>query len=242
MSLSKRVKKKFSSAIIKYNLIENNDKILVAVSGGKDSLIMLKFLAEARENFFKKYDIIALHLKNELIENSKREEIAKYVKKFCEEQAVKLIIDELPVKTESKKDKIGCFWCSWIRRKKIFETAEKYNISKVALGHHKDDIIETLLLNLFYHGKFATMPVKLQIFDGKITIIRPMALIEEKEIEKLVKGLEIKTVKCACPFDGNTKREYIKNLINNLEKEFKNIRVSLFNSTNYEKIEKIYLN
>jgi len=242
MSLSKRLKKNFTRAIIKYNLIENNDKILVAVSGGKDSLLMLHFLAEARDNFFKKYDIIALHLKNEILEPQTREEIANNLKKEFNRLKVEYIIEELPVKEESKKEEIGCFWCSWLRRKKIFTIAQNLGISKVALGHHRDDIIETLLLNMFYHGKFATMPIKLKLFDGKMTIIRPMALIEEKDILRLSKGFQIPVTSCSCPFAKNTKRAYLKELINSLEKEFKNIRLNLFKSTIHKNIDQNYLN
>lgn len=243
MKTSNKIRKKFGSLIVEHKLIEDDDHILVAVSGGKDSLLLLTLLVEARKRFPIDYKITACHLKNELTEEKLREETALYLENHFKSLNIPYIIEELPVIKESNpKKKLSCFWCSWLRRKYLFQLASKNNIKKVALGHHKDDVIETLLLNLFYHGKIATMPAKLSMFDGELTLIRPMASINESDILKTVKDMGLKTSSCLCQMAGNTKRNTMKEIIKDLEKEFKHIRTSLFNATEYDKIDPTYMN
>ena len=239
----KKIRKKFASAIVQNNLIQDNDHILVAVSGGKDSLLMITFFQEMIKKYRLKYKITACHLKNEMTEPKLKEETAVYLESYFKQLDIPFVIQDLPTISSSDKDKkVGCFWCSWIRRKHLFDLAREMGIQKVALGHHKDDINETFLINLFYHGKLATMPIKLELFDGDLTIIRPMAYIDESDIKKAAGMMNLKISTCLCPYAGNTKRSYIKNLISEIEKEFKPVRNNLFSSLKYDKIDPTYLN
>jgi tRNA(Ile)-lysidine synthetase-like protein len=243
MNQIKKLKKKFGTAVVQYKLIEENDHILVAVSGGKDSLMLLSLLVEGMKKYPIDFKVTACHLKNELTEPEERERTASYLKKQFETLNVPYIIRDMPVvSTSNSEKKLNCFWCSWVRRKILFDIAKELDIKKIALGHHKDDIIETFLMNLFYHGKIATMTNKLSMFDGKMTLIRPMALLRESDIVKAVKEAGFKTGTCLCPFAGNTKRAYIKEVIGRLEKEFPHIRSNLYNATFADRVDMNYMN
>ncbi len=241
--IEKKLRKKFGATIMQYQLVNEGDHILVAVSGGKDSLLMLTFFNEIKKKAPIDFKITACHLKNELTEEKLREETAHYLESYFKDLKVDYIIDDLPVISTSSKDKkIGCFWCSWQRRKTIFNIAGERKMNKVAFGHHKDDIIQTLLMNLFYHGKFGTMPIKLKIFNGEITLIRPMGALKEAEIKKVVNYMGLKVSTCLCPYAKDNKREHMKEVINNLEKEYKSIRNCLFKASHSNNIDSNYLN
>src|SRR3989338_3842225 len=147
------ISSKIGKAIKDYNLIEDGDKIMVAVSGGKDSLTLLKFLMERKRWAPVEFDIIAAHIETDfrcagcvhrrLLGGIFRGMGAKYVFK--------------KIKVLGRDKRTSCFWCSWNRRKALFEMAQAKGCNKVAFGHHKDDIIETTLLNLFFQGEFSTM-------------------------------------------------------------------------------------
>lgn len=240
--IDKKVKKKFATAVLKQNLIQENDHILVAVSGGKDSLLLLTLLAEGRKRLPISYTITACHLKNELTTPAIKEETAHYLEDYFQKLDVPYIIQDLPVIQKSAKNKpISCFWCLWLRRKTLFDIAKQNKIKKLALGHHKDDINETLLLNLFYHGRIATMPIKLSLFKGDLILIRPLAYILEKEIKTTVHHLGLTPYTCLCQFSGKTKRDQIKTIIQQLEEPFPQIKKNLFSALNYQKIDPEYL-
>lgn len=238
-----KVRKKFGTAVVTHKLIENNDRILVAVSGGKDSLVMLKLLCDIKKKFPISYKLLACHLRNDLSPLDIREKTADYLQKIFAEWDVEYIMEDLSVAATSAEDKrLGCFWCSWQRRKRLFELCEKYGMNKLALGHHRDDINETLLMNLFYHGKLATMPIKLSMFNDTLTLIRPLAYVGEKEIRTTAQNWELTVTKCSCPYAQFSKREYLKELIERLEKEYnKNIRGTLFNAARFDRIDPTYL-
>ncbi|MBU2258325.1 MAG: tRNA 2-thiocytidine(32) synthetase TtcA, partial [Candidatus Omnitrophica bacterium] len=166
------ISKRMGRAIGDYDLIQDGDKIVVAVSGGKDSLSLLKILADRRSFVPVKYEIMAVHVDMGYPCHHPKI-LAEYFKKLGVEYHVEKI-DILQGK--SRKD-ISCFWCSWNRRKALFKAADRFNFNKVALGHHKDDIVETILMNMFFQGEISAMSPKQVLFDGKITIIRPLAYV-----------------------------------------------------------------
>jgi len=128
--------------------------------------------------------------------------------------------------------KTSCFWCSWNRRKALFEIADKLTCNKVALGHHKDDIVETTLMNIIYRGEVSTMNPKQELFDGKITIIRPLCYVEEKMTRAFAKENGFPGHSCSCPFGRDSRRRYIKDFITETGKSTPriNIRTNIFNS------------
>jgi tRNA 2-thiocytidine biosynthesis protein TtcA len=161
--------------------------------------------------------------------------LAGYFKKL----KVKYHIEKVNVLKENKPDKINCFWCSWNRRKALFQAAERLGFSKVALGHHKDDIVETILLNLFFQGEISAMCPKQELFDGKITIIRPLAYAEEEMIKRFSRQEKLPTDSCICPHSVVSHRAKMAKIIKELEKTCPEIKTNIFRSL--KRIKKDYL-
>ncbi len=225
--------KKVGQAIADYQMLAPGDRIVVAVSGGKDSVTLLKML-KFRQAFVPiKFDLLAVH-----IDLGYPCQHPKLLAKFFEKEGIDYHIEKVDIlKGKTRKD-ISCFWCSWNRRKALFEVAAKNGFNKVALGHHFDDIIETILLNLFYQGQISAMSPKQELFKGKITIIRPLAYVEEEEIRKFAKyNNDFPHEKCSCPNSITSKRTTIENLIKELEKGCPQIKKNIFNSVKRIKMD-----
>ncbi|MDD5135954.1 MAG: ATP-binding protein [Candidatus Omnitrophica bacterium] len=231
------ISNRIGKAIADYNLIEDKDRILVAVSGGKDSLSLLKLLAERRKWAPIKYELIAMHVETDFrcagcVHNEK-------LKSFFKANDVKYHFKKIKVK--DKKKNTSCFWCSWNRRKALFLAADKLGCKKIAFGHHKDDIIETLLLNMFYHGEFAAMNPRQELFGGKIVIIRPLCYVEEEHMRKFAKESGFPSQVCRCPNSETSKRRLMKNMIKTLEKDCEFVRTNIFRSVSRVKEDYIDL-
>jgi tRNA 2-thiocytidine biosynthesis protein TtcA len=134
---------------------------------------------------------------------------------------------------------MNCFWCSWNRRKALFKTADRMGFKKVALGHHKDDIVETILLNLFFQGEISAMNPKQELFDGRIVIIRPLAYVEESMIKKFAVQEKLPLDKCICPNSVESHRTKISKIIKALEKTCPEIKTNIFKSV--KRIKQDYL-
>lgn len=228
------ISKRVGKAITDYDMLSDGDKIVVAVSGGKDSLTLLRVLNDRRAFIPIKYEILAVHVDMGYpCQHPKL--LADYFKKMDVEYHIEKI-DILKGKT--RKD-ISCFWCSWNRRKALFETAARFGCSKVALGHHHDDIVETMLLNLFFHGEISAMSPKQELFKGKITIIRPLAYVEEKMIVRFAKELAFPHHKCACPNSITSNRTRVTEILKDLEKICPAVKKNIFRSL--KRIKKDYL-
>lgn len=160
--------------------------------------------------------------------------------KFFEKEKIDYHIERVDILQGKTRADISCFWCSWNRRKAIFEVAAKYGFNKVALGHHFDDIVETVLLNLFYQGQISAMSPNQELFKGKITIIRPLAYVEERELMRFAKlSNDFPHEKCSCPNSITSKRAVIENIIKELEKGCPHIKQNIFRSV--KRIKKDYL-
>jgi tRNA 2-thiocytidine biosynthesis protein TtcA len=228
------ISKRVGRAITDYGMIADGDKIAVAVSGGKDSLTMLRVLNDRKSFVPVKYELLAVHI-NLGYPCQHPKILAEYFKKLGIDYHVEKV-DILQGK--SRKD-ISCFWCSWNRRKALFEVADRFGCTKVALGHHKDDIVETILLNLFFHGEISAMNPKQELFDGKITLIRPLAYVEEDMVVKFAREAKFPHEKCACPNSITSNRTKITSIIKDLEKVCPDIRTNIFRSV--KRIKKDYL-
>jgi tRNA 2-thiocytidine biosynthesis protein TtcA len=130
-----------------------------------------------------------------------------------------------------------CFLCSWERRKRVFSLAQRFGCNKVAFGHHKDDIIETFLLNVFYSAEISTMLPLQPLFKGKITVIRPLALLEERKIERFAKEMGLPYFPCGCPASGRSMRRKVKELIGALEKENRRVKGNIFRALSNIKLD-----
>jgi tRNA 2-thiocytidine biosynthesis protein TtcA len=226
-------------AIHRYGLIQDGDRILVGVSGGKDSLSLLHLLHERRKRVPITYELIPVHI--DLGFGSGRQES---LRNFFETRKLSYCIEETQIGklAHSRENRENpCFLCSWERRKLIFKTARRLYCNKIAFGHHKDDIIETFLLNLFYSAQVSTMLPLQSMFKGEMTIIRPLALMEEKEIERFARKNELPIVPSGCPSSGSTKRKEMKELIATLERKNRKIKGNIFRSLSNVKLDYLYM-
>jgi tRNA 2-thiocytidine biosynthesis protein TtcA len=213
-------------AIADYGLIEDKDRILVAVSGGKDSLALLELLNERKKWAPVEYELIAMHIETD--HRCGGCVHTKILKKFFEDRGIEYHFEKIKVLDKHKKT--SCFWCSWNRHKALFLAADRMGCTKIALGHHKDDIIETLLLNMFYHGEFAAMNPRQELFGGKIVLIRPLCYVEEDATRKFAKESAFPSQICRCPNADTSKRRLMKNIIGGIEKGCPQVRTNIFKS------------
>ena len=228
------ISKRIGKAITDYNMLSDGDKILVAVSGGKDSLTLLQVLNQRRKFVPIKYDLLAVHIDMGYpCQHPKL--LARHFKKI----GVDYHIEKIDIlKGKSRKD-ISCFWCSWNRRKALFEVADRLGCTKVAFGHHHDDIIETILMNLFFHGEIAAMSPKQELFGGKIVLIRPLAYTDEDMIVKFAKTLDFPHHKCSCPNSITSQRTKMTKIIAELKKVCPDVKKNIFRSV--KRIKKDHL-
>ncbi len=221
--LSNRLTKRFHKACADFGLIEDGDHILIGLSGGKDSLALVELLGKRAQIYVPKFRVTAIHVR--VRERAYLTDIS-YLQSFCEEFRVPLIVRDTAIGTEDGS-KDPCFLCSWYRRKALFDTAQELGCNKIAFGHHKDDIVETLLMNLIFEGKFSTIYPKLQMDKMPLQLIRPLCLIEEKDLRRHAELRGYAEQKQACPFEKNSSRALIKDLVTQLEQLNPNVRDSI---------------
>lgn len=228
------ISKRIGRAMMDYKMLSPGDKIAVAVSGGKDSLTLLRILNDRRQFVPIKYELLAVH-----IDMGYPCQHPKILAEYFKKMGVDYHIEKIDIlKGKTRKD-ISCFWCSWNRRKALFETANRFGCTKVALGHHKDDIVETILMNLFFQGEISAMSPKQELFKGKITIIRPMAYVDEGMIIKFAKKADFPHHKCACPNSLTSNRTKVGNIIKDLERVCPEVKTNIFKSV--KRIKEDYL-
>ncbi|MBQ7373581.1 MAG: tRNA 2-thiocytidine(32) synthetase TtcA [Clostridia bacterium] len=209
-------------ALEQYNMIEDGDKIAVGLSGGKDSMALLYTLSGLRRFYPKKFELVAITVDMGLGLDEKE---VSAVQKVCDELGVHYHIEKTQIGEvvfDVKKESNPCSLCANMRRGALNSSAVNLGCNKVALGHHADDLIETLFLCLFYEGRFSTFSPVTHLSRANLTMIRPMIFLREMEIIGFTKDNPI--IHNPCPADKNTKREYIKTVLKNLEKDNKKLR------------------
>jgi tRNA 2-thiocytidine biosynthesis protein TtcA len=226
----KCVYKKMGKAIADYKMLKEKDKILIGVSGGFDSLSLLRLFQMRKERIPIDFDIIACFVETNFIKINK-EVLTNYFNSI----GIKYVIKELAL----DKNEVNCFWCSWNRRKVLFETARDYNCNKVALGHNLDDIIETTLLNLFFLGEISTMKPKVELFRAKLAIIRPLCYVEKREINNLASKFSFPDTQYECFYGKDSRRRQMKDLIGSLYSKYPFIKSNIFRALG--RIKKDYL-
>ncbi|MFH0876926.1 MAG: tRNA lysidine(34) synthetase TilS [Candidatus Omnitrophota bacterium] len=234
--LETAVSKKVGRAIFDYRMVADGDKILVAVSGGKDSLVLLKILSDRRSFVPIKYDLVAVHVD---FQGGRHGVDRSLLKEHLKRQGVPFYFKKAKLRKGKGRENRSCFWCAWNRRKVLFELAAKYACNKLALGHHKDDIIETILMNLFFEGEISAMVPRQKMFEGKVTIIRPLAYVEKCDITKLAQRLDLPVAICRCPQSQTSNRRRMADLIQELEKKCPGVKTNIFRSL--QRIKKDYL-
>ena len=221
------VKNHVAKAIGRYQLIDNNDRVLVAVSGGKDSLVLLETLSVLRKYDFLKFELEALHINVDdvpyQVDNQKLSDLANYL-------YVKLHFKQITANLEDRGKKSPCFVCSWHRRKALFSFANENGFQKLAFGHHMDDAVETLLINMAYHGNISSLPAKLNMFDGAIQVIRPLILLSNKDTSEFARIKNYPKLKAECPFEDKTYRKTARDFIKQLDTFHPKAKLNFFNS------------
>jgi tRNA 2-thiocytidine biosynthesis protein TtcA len=232
--LERRIFKAVGQAIGDFKMIEEGDKLMVAVSGGKDSWVMLHILNDLRKRAPVRFDIVAVNL-DQGYEGYETHIIEDYLAK----NKIPYHMAEKDINKIVQEKNTGATWCSLcsrLRRGTLYGLAEKLGCNKIALGHHQDDMIETLLLNAFFIGRLGAMAPKLRADDGKNVIIRPLIYVLEEEIRQYTRIKQFPVVCCQCPLmcgetvHGDYKRRRVKLLIKQLEAEIPDIRNSLLAS------------
>ncbi len=218
--LAKRLRRLAGQAIADFDMIRDGDKVMVCLSGGKDSYALLDILLHLKAHAPINFDIVAVNL-DQKQPNFPEHVLPDYLKQL----GVPFHIEEQDtystVKRVIPEGKTMCSLCSRLRRGVLYRVASELGATKVALGHHRDDILETFLLNMFYGGKLKTMPPKLVSDDGKHVVIRPLAYCEEKDLAEWAEVKQFPIIPCTlCGSQENLKRKEAKALLREWEKKF----------------------
>ena len=211
-----------------YRMLADGDRVMIAVSGGIDSLVLSWLLKEWRHKAPICYDLLAVHLDMGFGG-------AEY--DLVREQIRRIDLPMLMERTDfghkaltAENGKSGCYHCARQRRNRLFSLAKEHHCNKLAFGHHQEDIIETFFLNLFYGGNLSAMAPRQELFGGKLTLIRPLAMVEKKRIVELGQSLGITPVANPCPLAANSRREKIRAWLTPLYEEDSALKATIFAS------------
>ena len=234
----KKLNERFVRAFVTYKLLEDDDRVLIGLSGGKDSLLLTELLAKRARIDHPKFHVEAVHVR---MENIRYETSTDYLQRFCDSLGVTLHLvttrfDSSPAPANfslfthhsSLKEKPPCFLCSWYRRKQLFNLAQELGCNKIALGHHRDDILHTALMNLTFQGRFDTMPASLKMRKMPLSIIRPLCLIDEADISRYAELSHYEKLVKQCPHEHETNRTAIVSLFQSMQQLNPEARYSLW--------------
>ena len=221
------VSRRAGKAIGDYKMIEANDRIAVAVSGGKDSISLLHVLRHRQRIAPIKFDFTAVHIDFQF-EDFSPEKLLEYFKAHN----FPYLVEKVTALQGEKWENIECFWWSRQRRKALFELCAREGFTKIAFGHHMDDIVETIILNQFYRGEIGAMKPKQILFGGKIVIIRPLAYEREENMRHLAEKLGIEAIggQSKCANDETSHRIKIKKMLREFEKDNPQLIKNIFSS------------
>ena len=228
------LKKWLEKAVLDFKMIDEGDRLLIGVSGGADSFALLDLL-DSPMIFTPKFSFIAVNIDMGFDPNY---HTYRELEKYFQENNYRYVMEKTNIGKLAHSDfnrKNPCFLCSRLRRKRIFEIAAEKSCNKIAFAHHRDDIIETLLINMFYGREISTMMPNQRIFNGKLNIIRPLAYLREELVKKYSRERQLPTVQNNCPTSASSRRIYVKKLLNELELDNKNIRHNIFKSMSHVK-------
>lgn len=216
--LAIKIRKQMVEALSEFNMIQDGDKVVVCCSGGKDSSILLALLSETQRRAPFRYDLEAV-----MLDQGHPGFDPKPFAAWVESLGVKLTIlqkDTYSIVKEKVTSGVYCSMCSRLRRGILYDFAADHGFTKMALGHHRDDLSETLLMNMFFTGKIAAMPPKLKSDDGRNILIRPLSFVAEKDLKELAQVWGFPIIPCnLCGSQEGMQRQKIKKLLNDLEKE-----------------------
>lgn len=204
----------FHKACGDYQLLEDGDKVLIALSGGKDSLELVRLLGRQQRILKPRITVEAAHV---IMDNIPYETDRTYITEFCQQHGVPLHILHSSFDESTDRRKTRCFLCSWNRRKTLFNYATQEGFSKIALGHHQDDFLVTMLMNMTFEGSFSTMRPLMQMRHYPVSVIRPLCLVHESMIKQVAEHEGFEKQKTACPYEETTRRQDMTEIFYQLE-------------------------
>lgn len=220
------VSKKAGKAIKDFGMIKADDRIAVAVSGGKDSLSLLHVLRHRLRVSPVKFEFVAVHIDFGFADFDPAELIA-----YLRKQEFPHILESVDWLKDENYEQIDCYWWSRNRRKALFQLCEREGFNKIAFGHHIDDIAETIILNQFYRGEIGAMKPHQELFGGKLALIRPLAYVREEAMQELAQRLGIAAMgQSKCANDDTSHRMIIKRMLRDSEKHNPDVVINIFNS------------
>jgi tRNA 2-thiocytidine biosynthesis protein TtcA len=222
-------------AITDYQMIQEGDKVLIGVSGGKDSLTLLNVMLHRQAIAPIDFEIAAIHVDNGL----PAADIPR-LEKYLAQLGIPFHIMKKKLFKDDEPQDLNCFWCSWNRRKAMFEYAQKNGFAKVALAHHMDDIAESILMSQLFKGEVSAMCPRQELFKGKVTIIRPLCYEREEMVIDFARAAGLNTFEtCKCPVSEDTQRAAVKKFLREMKKVTPVVTQNVFNSL--KNIQKEYL-
>ncbi len=225
MNIPPKINRLIGQAMHTYGMLADGDRILVAVSGGIDSLVLAVVLQEWRKKAPIHYDLIPVHIDmgiKDPLDEPLRRQLAPY------NLSVLRVEQSPPEGHDQVAGGNTCFLCSRNRRTRLFSLAREMDCNKLALGHHKDDLIETFLINVFYAGNISTMLPAQPLFEGKLTVIRPLALLSKDDIKRLAHNFALSAVAGSCPLAVDTERDAVRQMLDELYLRNPSIRGNIF--------------
>lgn len=234
-AINREVRHLLGKAIHHYRLVEDGDRIAVAVSGGKDSLLLLWLLRERLKWIPARYDLLAVHVDPGF--DSRASEI---LKGYFEQEGFehRIIHTDHGLRAHSTENRENpCFLCSRLRRKVLFETAREAGCGKLALGHHQDDLIETFMINMLYGGQMAGIVPRQPFFGGEMVVIRPLVLLPARKVEQLARRLRLPVTHNACPSADRGKRLEVRRMLEALYDSNAKIRGNIFHAMSNVNLE-----
>ncbi|OIN94740.1 MAG: tRNA 2-thiocytidine(32) synthetase TtcA [Deltaproteobacteria bacterium CG1_02_45_11] len=220
-------------ALHRYDMLSDGDRIVVGLSGGRDSLALMWILSERQARVPIKYELYAV-----CIDLGFEDGFGQSLKYYCNTLGFNLRVERTDygvLAHSSQNRESPCFLCSRLRRKRLFEIADELGCNKLALGHNKDDIIETLFLNICYAGEISTMVPSQSFFKGKFTVIRPLAFVDEYVIRRFAQEKNFRDFANPCPTAKVSKRQEIKTLLRQLYISNRKIKGNIFRAMSHVK-------
>lgn len=225
--LLQRLDRLMKKAIDDYGLIDEGDHLLIGLSGGKDSLALVELLGRRSRIFAPRFTLTAAHIR---MSNIDYKSDTAALREHCAQFGIEYAERETVFDPSTDRRKSPCFLCSWYRRKALFDIAREKGCTKIALGHHQDDLFETLLMNMVFQGSFATMPPRLQMEKFDMTIIRPLCLIAESDLSELSRTGDYPRQEKSCPYEKSSHRPEIRDILQQLQVISPQLRGHLWNS------------
>jgi len=231
-----KVRQTAGKAINQYQMIGAGDTVMVAVSGGKDSLALLEILSSRRKGMPINYNLHAAHI---ITEDVPYQIDTEWLQEFCKQLDVTLHLVKTKANLATAGKKKPCFACSRNRRKELFQLTHSLGIRKLAFGHHLDDAVETLIMNMTQHANISSIPAHLHMFEGKLEVIRPLILLTNAEMKEYAQIMNFQSLKQECPYEDHTIRQKARDIVEQMTAINPKARINLFNSM--KKIDFEYL-